>query len=126
VLLSFALAALATGFLLVAPVVVQESLRQSVVAGPAGTPVTATVTAETRSLTLVEAQGQQIVVTLAVPVMIAGLPLVLRWPRLLRRPTRLIAAILLISWVLVTGFSVGLLYAPSAVAMLGAAIRVEE
>ena len=126
VLLSFALAALAMGFLLVAPVGVQERVTQDVVAAPAGTPVTTTATVETRYLTLVESQGRQVVVTLAVPVMIAGLPLVLGWSRLPRRPTRIIAAVLLVGWVLVTGLSVGLLYAPSALAMLGAAIREQE
>ena len=126
VLAAFALAALATGFLLVAPVVMQQSVSQSVAAVPAGTPVTTGASAEMRHLTLVESQGPQVVAMLLIPVAIAGLPLAVRWSPLLWRATRIITAVLLAGWVLITGFSVGLLYAPSALAMLAAAIQAEE
>jgi hypothetical protein len=79
-----------------------------------------------RPLTLVEAQGRPVVVALAAPVLVAGLPLVLGRSHSLRRPTRTLAAVLLIEWVLVGGFSVGLLYAPAALAMLGAAARAGD
>ena len=61
---------------------------------------------------------------LAVPVVLAALPLALNATRL-RTPARAVAAALLLIGSLLTGFSIGLYYLPSALAMSFAAVLAE-
>jgi hypothetical protein len=71
--------------------------------------------------TLIQVNGVRALLTLAVPVLIAGLPLLFRrsrWRALLEAS----AAALLTALTVIAGFSIGLFYLPSAVAMLVAAL----
>jgi hypothetical protein len=52
-------------------------------------------------------------------VVLAALPVAANWTAL-RTPTRVLAAVLLTGFALVTGFSIGLFYLPAAGALLGA------
>lgn len=75
--------------------------------------------------TLLETENSpdaQIVGALAFPVLLAGLPLILNWTRL-RATARAISGGLLLVGSLVAGFSIGLYYLPSALAMIIAAAR---
>jgi hypothetical protein len=69
-----------------------------------------------RHLTLTSVNGPKLYYVLAIPVVIAGVPLVLR-----ARTVRVVSALLLMGWVVVGSASVGLLYLPSAVMMILAA-----
>lgn len=116
-MLGAALCALAaSGFLLVAPV--YRGVRRIATLGPAE-PV------EERELveqaTLLAANGPWVLALLAAPVVLAAVPLLLRGRVGQRRSARVSAALLL-TFVLLTGFSVGLLYAPSALLMVLAAV----
>lgn len=68
------------------------------------------------------APDAQIIGMLAVPLAVAAFPLALNGSRL-RTPARAIAAALLIIGSLLAGFSIGLYYLPSALAMTVAAAR---
>lgn len=57
---------------------------------------------------------------LAVPVVLAAIPVALQRTRYVRG-ARIVAGTLLMAFVVVTGFSIGLYYLPSAVAMTVAA-----
>ena len=122
VALSLVLALLASGVLLVVPT--YTGVRASVRASEAVTPGGAVVqrTNEIRRATLVEVNGPRVLRVLAVPVVLAALPLAANWTRL-RTAARALAALLLTGFALVTGFSIGLFYLPTAGAMVAAALR---
>jgi hypothetical protein len=67
--------------------------------------------------TLLQVNGPRALIALAIPVLIALVPVLLpkRWVRLL-------AALVLAAFVVVGGFSIGLFYAPSAFVMLMAGL----
>jgi hypothetical protein len=75
-----------------------------------------------RRATLREVNGPAVYGLLAAPVGLAAIPLVLRRYRVWRRAVQA-TAVLLIAFVLLTGFSVGFFYAPSALAMAVAALK---
>jgi hypothetical protein len=113
--LSLLLALAAAGGLLVVPV--YTGVRATAVA-----PEAARATTELRYATLVEVNGARVLPLLALPVVLAGLPLAFNstgW----RTVGRAGSALLLTAFALVTGFSIGLLFLPSAAAMIAAAIR---
>ena len=75
--------------------------------------------------TLLESESTphaQIIGMLALPAVVAALALALNGTRL-RTPARVVAAALLLIGSLLAGFSIGLYYLPSALAMVVAAIR---
>jgi cytochrome b len=69
---------------------------------------------------LLEKEGAAVVLALLVPVVIAFVPVALRRTRVARAAV-VGAALLLLAFVFLTGFSIGLLFAPSALAMVVAA-----
>jgi hypothetical protein len=69
-----------------------------------------------RNATLVEGDGPRTYLLLAIPVAVAGLPLLLRF-----RAARILSAALIAGWVVVSAASIGLFYIPSAVVMVWAA-----
>jgi hypothetical protein len=71
---------------------------------------------EVRYETLSSVNGPMIRYILAIPVIIAGLPILLRF-----RAMRIISAVLLTGWVITGAASLGLFYLPSAIAMILAA-----
>jgi hypothetical protein len=66
--------------------------------------------------TMLEVNGPNVLIPLAVPILIAAAPVV--FPK---RSLRAVAAIALGAFCLIGGFSIGLFYIPSAVIMAGAA-----
>lgn len=77
------------------------------------------VVEETRR-TLLEANGPQVLVPLAVPIGLAAVPLAFprsRW----RRVIQATAATLVSTFVVITGFSIGMAYLPSAILLFAAA-----
>jgi hypothetical protein len=72
---------------------------------------------ETEELSLVEHEGAWVVPLLAIPVLVAAAPLVVRRPNVTR-----IAAALMFAFALVTGFTVGLYYWPAVALLVGAAV----
>ncbi|MGH2350436.1 MAG: hypothetical protein ACRDI2_13275 [Chloroflexota bacterium] len=116
VALSFLLALVATGVLLVVPV--YTGVQATVRSGP---PENYQVTTQMRA-TLLEINGPHILRILALPIIFAGLPLAVNWTEL-TLAGRAVSAVLLVVFATVTGFSIGLFYVPSAVAMLAAALR---
>lgn len=105
--ISFLMAALAFVLGLALPMYNgQTSLQRS---GEAGT-------VEARHETLSGVNGPMVRYLLAIPVIIAGVPILLRF-----RATRIISAVLLASWVVIGAASIGLFYLPSAITMIVAA-----
>jgi hypothetical protein len=70
------------------------------------------------SLTLIGANGSWVLIPILLPVVVAALPLALY-----SRAMRVISAVLLGAFVLLSGFTIGLCYLPAAVAMAMAATR---
>jgi hypothetical protein len=73
-----------------------------------------------RSMTLLQSQGPHVLIPLAIPVVLAGIPLAFGW----KRPRRLAltaAGLLLLIFVVLSLASIGVFYLPAAVAMLAAA-----
>jgi hypothetical protein len=66
--------------------------------------------------TLVEVNGPRTYLFLAIPVAVAGLPLLLRF-----RAARILSAALITGWVVISAASIGLFYIPSAAVMVWAA-----
>ena len=118
VALSLVLALLASGVLLVVPTYTGVSASEAFTSGGA----VVQRTNEIRRATLVEVNGPRVLRVLAVPVMLAALPLAANWTRL-RTAAQALAALLLTGFALVTGFSIGLFYLPTAGAMVAAALR---
>jgi hypothetical protein len=105
--ISFLLAVLASVLSLTLPMYNgQTSLRRS---GEAGT-------VEARHETLSGVNGPVVRYVLAIPVLIAGVPILLRF-----RAIRTISAVLLAGWVVIGAASIGLFYLPSAITMIVAA-----
>jgi hypothetical protein len=78
-------------------------------------------TCSSRSTTLPESEGWDVLVVLAVPVVIAGAPLLLGSTRL-RRPALVVSSLLLLAFAALGAGSIGLFYLPAAVAMVIAAV----
>lgn len=108
-LVAFIFSLLAAGYLIVAPTYHGVATSSSPDAAP-------TIT-ETRT-TLIQENGWGVLLPVTTPVLIC----VAAWLLHRKRPARSIAAILITAFVVVAGFSIGLFYAPSAVAMIIAAI----
>lgn len=70
--------------------------------------------------TLLEVNGPQVLVPLAVPVALAAAPLAFPYSRW-RRVIQATAATLVSTFVVITGFSIGMAYLPSAVLLFAAA-----
>ncbi len=114
---SFLLAVLSSILLLVVPAYTGITARQA----PAdrNSPFSAqpeTPVRTVRHATLAEVNGPRIYYILAIPVIVAGVPLLLRANKF-----RVLAAVLLTAWVLIGILSVGFYYLPSAVMMILAA-----
>lgn len=121
---AFALAAGGSAALLFVPVYQgrQASVQVGTPTGDAAQPPPLPATQERSvSRTLLEVNGPGVLGVLAVPVVLAGLPLALARHRRLSWAARGVAAVLLLGYVVVTGFSIGLTYAPAALVMLLAA-----
>ena len=124
VICSLGFALLASLLLVILPVYASVSQSSSVSQMSSGSSTTETriETERTQSdtKTLVETNGLSVVFWLAIPVAIAGAAMALNWTSA-RRPARIVAAVVLVMLVIMTGFSIGLLFGPSALAMLVAA-----
>jgi hypothetical protein len=110
------LAVVATVVLLVVPTGREESIST----GPSGVTIRSS-----RSTTLVQSDGLDVLVLLAIPVVLTGLPLVFRRPRW-RRVALLAASVLLLVLVVLGAASIGLFYLPAAVAMVIAAVVADR
>ena len=117
VLISFLLAVLASVSSLVAPAYTGLTVREiSVNRESSSPPQTATPVHPVRHATPAEVNGPGAYFWLAIPVAVAGLPLLLR-----SRAVRILSAVLITGWVLIAAASVGLFYIPSAVMMVWSA-----
>jgi hypothetical protein len=74
-----------------------------------------------RSTTLPESDGWDVLAVLAIPVVIAGAPLMLGSTRL-RRPALVVSSLLLLAFAVLGAASIGLFYLPAAAAMVIAAV----
>jgi hypothetical protein len=74
-----------------------------------------------RSTTLPESDGWDVLAVLAIPVVIAGAPLMLESTRL-RRPALVVSSVLLLAFAALGAASIGLFYLPAAAAMVIAAV----
>jgi hypothetical protein len=74
-----------------------------------------------RSTTLPETEGWDVLGLLAIPVVLAGAPLMLGSTRL-RRPALVVSSALLLVFAALGAASIGLFYLPAAVAMVVAAV----
>lgn len=110
--LSLVAAVAASLVLLLLPVVAVHG--KTVVYDTDGTLLTGTIH---RDETLVENQGWMVVTALVIPIVFAALP-VMAGRRGRFRWMRAVSAVLLTIFVLLTGFSIGLFYLPSALAMI--------
>jgi hypothetical protein len=78
-------------------------------------------TCSSRSTTLPESDGWDVLAVLAIPVVLAGAPLLLGSTRL-RRPALVVASVLLLVFAALGAASIGLFYLPAAVTMVVAAV----
>jgi hypothetical protein len=74
-----------------------------------------------RSTTLPESDGWDVLAVLAIPVALAGAPLMLGSTRL-RRPALVVSSLLLLAFAALGAASIGLFYLPAAAAMVIAAV----
>jgi hypothetical protein len=74
-----------------------------------------------RSTTLPESDGWDVLAVLAIPVVLAGAPLMLGSTRL-RRPALVVSSVLLLAFAALGAASIGLFYLPAAAAMVIAAV----
>jgi hypothetical protein len=74
-----------------------------------------------RPTTLPESDGWDVLAVLAIPVVIAGAPLMLGSTRL-RRPALVVSSLLLLAFAALGAASIGLFYLPAAAAMVIAAV----
>lgn len=119
VAIAFALALGVTCVLLVIPA--YTGIRATAVAVPGQGEVFRPAAQEVRRATLLEVNGPRVMWFLLAPVVLAAVPLALNWTAF-RGPARALTAFLLVGFCLLTGFSIGLFYLPSAIAMAAAAI----
>jgi hypothetical protein len=122
VLISFSLAVLASVSSLVAPVYAGLSQRETPVQDTSSPLQSQTPIHSGPFARLAEINGAGTYFVLAIPVALAGLPLLFR-----SRAIRILSAALIMAWVIVGAASIGLFYLPSAVMMVWAALgtRVE-
>jgi hypothetical protein len=106
------LAVLTVVALLVVPTGREESV---------GTSSSGETTRSSRSTTLVQSDGWDALVPLAIPVVLAGVPPAFRRSRW-RRVALAAASVLLLAFVVLSAASIGLFYLPVAGAMVAAAI----
>jgi hypothetical protein len=119
VLISFSLAALASVLGLVAPAYTGIIRWQAPVNREASSPPQNETPVHPAShATLADVNGTGIYFLLAIPVAIAGLPLLFR-----SRAVRILSAVLIAAWVVVGAASIGLFYIPSAVMMVWSAFE---
>jgi hypothetical protein len=109
--LSFVSAVAASAYLAWTPTYVTQTSTVEITTG--GQRVTASSTARR---TLSEVNGPTVYVAVAIPMLLAALPLLFRRPGARRASVRA-SALLLLAFVLLGGFSIGMFYLPSAVAM---------
>jgi hypothetical protein len=108
--LSFVSAVAASAYLAWAPTYVTQTSTVEITTGGQR------VTASTARRTLSEVNGPTVYVAVAIPMLLAALPLLFRRPGARRASVRA-SALLLLAFVLLGGFSIGMFYLPSAVAM---------
>jgi hypothetical protein len=119
VFISFFLAVLASIWGLVAPAYTGTTVREIPVnRESSSTPQTETSVLPVQHLRLAEVDGPRAYFLLAIPVIIAGMPLLLR-----SRTVRVLSAVLLLCWVVIGVSSIGLFYGPSAAMMLWSALE---
>lgn len=104
---SCALALAAVIFLLAFPA--YSGARETVYANGAHSHVT-------NRATMVQVNGDWVLLPMLFPVLVAAVPLLLR-----TQPARIICTIVLFGFVIIAGFSIGLFYLPAALAMVVAA-----
>lgn len=115
--LALLLALGATAYLLLTPFYSSTHTTTSALAGqPAAAPVV-----ETRSATLLDVNGPSVLIPLAVPIALPALALAATRSRF-RRPVFAIAALLLVIFCLLSGFSIGAFYVPASLAMVASAL----
>jgi hypothetical protein len=114
VLISFSLAVLASVSSLVAPAYTGMTRSESPVnQEDSSPPQNETLVHPARHATLAEVNGAGTYFVLAIPVAVAGLPLLFR-----SRAIRILSAVAITCWVVVGAASIGLFYIPSAVMMV--------
>jgi hypothetical protein len=114
VLISFSLAVLASVSMLVVPTYTGIATREIPVKRESSVPPqTETPVHPLRHIPLAELGGAGTYFLLAIPVAVAGLPVLFR-----SRAVRVLSAVLLTGWVIVGAASIGLFYIPSAVMMV--------
>jgi hypothetical protein len=119
------LAVAASVALLLAPISTREETCP-VSAGPSGTVVTQQGCKDRVSrVSLLQEQGPSVALILVVPLLVAGVALVLQWTRW-RRNAALIAGTLMVALSVVAILSIGIFYLPSAIAMFLTASRSEH
>ena len=117
VLISFFLALLASLWGLVAPAYTGTTARE-IPANQESSPLqTETPVHPVQRTTLAETNGPGTYLLLAIPVIVAGMPLVFR-----SRAVRMLSAVLLLGWVAIGVASIGLFYIPSAFVMAWSAL----
>ena len=111
------LALAASAFLLLTPFYTGTHTTTS---SGAGQPTAARVV-ESRSATLLEVNGPAVLIPLTIPIALPALALAATRSRF-RRLAYAIAALLLLVFCLLSGFSIGMYYVPAALAMLISAL----
>jgi len=118
VLISFFLAVLASVWGLVAPAYTGTTAREIPVNRESSSPPqTETPVHHVQRTTLAEVNGPGSYLLLAIPVIVAGMPLLFR-----SRAVRILSAVLLMGWVVIGVASIGLFYIPSAIIMVWSAL----
>ena len=118
VLISFFLALLASVWGLMAPAYTGRTAREIPANQESSSPSqTETPVHPVQRTTLAEANGPRTYLLLAIPVIVAGMPLIFR-----SRAVRMLSAVLLLGWVAIGVASIGLFYIPSAVVMVWSAL----
>jgi hypothetical protein len=119
VLVSFFLAALASVWGLVAPAYTGTTVREIPVNRESSSPPqTETPVHPVQRTTLAEVNGPGTYLWLAIPVVVAGMPLLFQ-----SRAVRILSAVLLMGWVVIGVASMGLFYIPSAAMMVWSALE---
>lgn len=117
VMISFLLAILVFGLSLFVPVYSGISGGGITVMPGSGVPAPKGISEHRFRATLGEVNGAKVFLLLAIPVFVAGLPLLFRL-----RGVRMLSAVLLFGFVIIGAASIGLFYIPSAIAMAWSAV----